>query len=343
MERETDVADADFGFEWGCAEDQYFLRNPDGDVKRVTATVVERLRKHAREDGTGLDDLLAEADEESPEAAAVLRGLIEDDFIRDDAAVERIRSPDDVTLWPRTVAFLVVLALGSVAAYVELRSLPPIPALVDSVSLPELLAATVLTSGLVIVHEYGHYRASAPYFDARFSAGTVNAVVPVAKTITTDAWLLPRNVRRWINLAGPFLELAVLVPVVVVHHAVLPHSRVLSLLILFAMSHVVFSLNPLYHGDGYWLLADTVDAFNLRTRGLDDLTDLRPTWFAAYAFASYAFAVVAMSYSTYFTYLHFGPLGVVPVVGFVAGAYLSRWLDVRARATDWLATRWSDA
>lgn len=333
MERETEVTDGDFGFEWGRSEGQYFLRNPDGDVKRVTRTVVEQLRESARDETGGLTDLVDEADERSDAAAAALRELVDEDFIRADAPVERIRSPDDVRLWPRTALFLVLLAVGVVAAYVELRSLPAVPSLLGSLSLAQFATATALTFALVVVHEYGHYRASKPYFDARFGAGTVNAVVPVAKTITTDAWLLPRNIRRWINLAGPFVELVVLVPVVAVHHALFPDSLILSLLVVFAMSHVAFSLNPLYHGDGYWLLADTIDVFNLRSRGLEDLSNLRPTWFAAYALASYGFAVVAMSYSTYFTYVHFGPIGVVPVATFLAGAYLASWFDLRERAT----------
>jgi hypothetical protein len=144
--------------------------------------------------------------------------------------------------------------------------------------------------------------------------------------VTNGAWLLPTNLRRWISLAGPLVELAACLPVVAVRYAGISNSPILALVVVGVTSQIVFALNPLYHGDGYWLLVDTFGLDGLKSRGIEDFRGGRPTRAAAYAALSYGFALAATVGATAYAYGRFGVLGAIGSASLVGSAYLASWV-----------------
>jgi len=129
--------------------------------------------------------------------------------------------------------------------------------------------------------------AASRHFESSIRIDTVNAVVPAVVTDTTGAWLLPRNRRVWINLAGPLAETLAALPVAAAVAAGVG-GTLPPLLLAVIVADLVFALNPLFHGDGYWIAADLLGAENVRTRGIEAVHRRELTWPAVYVVVSYA-------------------------------------------------------
>lgn len=320
MRREVEIEDAEYGFTWHCVDGQYLLENDDGGFRRVNESVVDLLEKLARGELTiaglrqqveGGSAVVEESGTTAEEVLSLVETYLDRGVLREDAPVTRVVAPDDVRLWPRVVGFLALFAVfGSVVAPI-LGSVSP--TFVSRISLFELAVVTVLSTALIGIHEYGHYAASDHYFDPSVRFDLVNGVVPAVVTDTTGSWMLPRNRRIWINLAGPSLELAVAVPIVALHYA-FPDAIVVQVLLLGVFGHVFFSLNPLMHGDGYWILCDFFGLRNVRSDGIDDLTHGRLSLRAVYVVLSYGFGVV-LTLSVVLTLLGLLGLADVPTSG----------------------------
>ncbi|WP_276302344.1 hypothetical protein [Halorussus lipolyticus] len=324
MRTEAEETDSSFGFSWGRVEGDHFLRNGDDEFKKVSSNVITGLREAAT-NGEQFSAVIDRIGEANPAAAETLRELSEEGYVRSGDGIERVRPPDDVRLWPRVALFVALLAVFVGASVHELTR-GALAGLSADLSVGEYAAALVALLGFTAVHEYGHYRASKPYFDADVTVGTINAVVPTVKTVTNGAWLLPTNLRRWISLAGPLVELAACLPLVVARYAGVSDSPVLALVVVGVTSQVVFALNPLYHGDGYWLLVDTFGLDGLKSRGVEDLRSGRATGAAGYAVLSYGFALVATVGATAYAYGRFGPAGALASASIVGSAYLASWV-----------------
>ena len=61
----------------------------------------------------------------------------------------------------------------------------------------------------------------------------------------------------------------------------------------------MFALNPFIHGDGYFLLVDTFDLLNFRSRGFSDVRSKKITIPATYIIVSYAFGGLLTIISLY--------------------------------------------
>ncbi|WP_115862422.1 hypothetical protein [Halorussus litoreus] len=297
------VDDARYGFTWYRVDGQYFLESEDG-YRRVNDSVVDLLNKLARGTLT-VEELRAQANggpavvegsgTNPEEVLSLVETYLERGILREDEPVVRVTPPDDVRLWPRVAVFLLVLsAFGAVVAPIA-SSVSP--ALLSRLSVGQIASIAVLSAGFVAIHEYGHYAVSARHFDPSVRLDVVNGVVPAVVTDTTGSWTLPRNQRIWINLAGPLLELGAAVPLVALHY-VFPNHLVVQLLLLAVFGHVVFALNPLIHGDGFWILCDYFGLRDVRQRGFEDLRALRPSWTAAYVVVSYGLGAVLVVWMT---------------------------------------------
>ena len=295
MRSETELADPVYGFTWCLTDGQHYVRNADGDIRAVNEQTVELLRLFARGELTrealcrqrdGGPAVLDEASAVDPETVIDLFDRYrEDGFLRPDDPVVRLHPPAEVRLWPRLVATLVPIA---VVCWVFAGTLPTLRGLAaDPPGVWLLVGLFPATMAFVAVHEFGHYAAASRHFESSIRIDTVNAVVPAVVTDTTGAWLLPRNRRVWINLAGPLAETLAALPIAaaVVAGVATPFS---SLLLAAVVADLVFALNPLFHGDGYWIAADLLGAENVRTRGIEALRRREPTWPAVYVVVSYA-------------------------------------------------------
>lgn len=278
MNERIEREEAPVGYTWGVAEGDRYLRNPEGELKRVSDDAF-RLVEALGEGSMTKDDL-------DGGALRLVEGLEDEEYLRPDAPVVRFVPPDDIPILPQVLAFVVLFGFGIYAAVLEQPELRPTLGLQTTGQMLALGGLVVLS---IAIHELGHYVAGRSHLDPSVRIGRVNGVVPAVITDTTGAWLLPRNRRLWISLAGPLAELGWMVVVLAAHYLLFPESLVLGSLVVVIVSHIFFSVNPLIHGDGYWLLLDAFGIVDLRNRGIENLKRYEPTPAAAYVLLSYGF------------------------------------------------------
>jgi hypothetical protein len=288
-------SDREFGFTWGETEGTLWLSNDDGDYKRVNRTFLDALTTAAR-------DPAARADLD-PEVKSLIDDLAAEGYLTAGGEVTRVPTPEDIRLAPRVAAFLVALAALCLVVAVRFEAAVDFPTdpRVNIWVLPFFLFVT-------LVHESGHYAAARPYMDPSIRLGLLNKIFPAVITATNGAWRCPRGIRIWIALAGPFVETVFALGLAAVYLLVFPEHSLLATILLVELSRVLFVLNPLVDGDGYWIAVDALGIVNLRSRGFRDLRALRPTGAAAYAAAAILFTVLALVAGLYAMVRIFGPL-----------------------------------
>lgn len=317
--------DAEIGYVWGTNGDTHYLRNADGEFRGVSENAVKMLEDVA----TGEVD---EADLPD-DAATVVERLRADGFIRPSGVVSRVDPPEDISFLPRAILFGLIAGIVLIVAGERLMS-------IHAVSMERLLTpfnlAVVAAMGVVriAVHEAGHHLAGRRHMDASVRMGTINGILPAVISDTSDAWFLPKNRRLWINLAGPFYEGVWLLSLIVVHYAFFPDVFVLKVAIILFYASLVTSLNPLFHGDGYWIMVDLLGIVNLRSRGIADLLDWQLTVPSAYVVASYGFAAVTLFFVTS-TLAASGPVGIALV------AVIALFIAYFVREEVWTVLRWT--
>ena len=322
MDRNVVVEDAEYGFSWCHVEGRYFLETPDGGFREVNEAVVRLLEKVARGEiplsalrtqAEGGEEVIDESHTSAEEALSLVEGYVEEGVLREDAPVVEILPPDDVTLWPFVAGFLAVLSVFGLAVASVVSNVSV--AAVRELSVGHLAVTMALSAAYLAVHEYGHYAVSDRHFDPSVRFDFVNGVVPAVVTDTTGSWMLPRNWRILINLAGPLVELVAGLPLVALYY-LFPQSLLAQILVVSVFAHVVVSLNPLIHGDGFWILCDYFGLMNVRRKGIEDLTDLRPSWSAAYVVVSYGFGALVAVYMVVMLASFVGLVEVQVPVGF---------------------------
>ena len=306
MDERIDQPDSEFGFAWVRTDESYYIRNEAGDLMRVSDAAFALLERVAAGE-IERDDL----DDETAEMIARLEG----EYLREGEPVVEVVPPDDIALWPRVLLFAALAAVGLLAT---VRAWPALHRIGDLLHPLRLALFVILVFASIAVHEYGHYLASRKYVDTSVGIRTVNGIVPAIVTDTTAAWILPKNRRRWVNLAGPFLGLSWLCLLVGTHYFVFPESIVLKLAVINLFFQDLFALNPLIHGDGYFLLADTFGLVDFRERGKAEFRNGELTLASAYVFASYAFGVLLMLAMLRVATSIYGTVGVFYVCVLVA-------------------------
>lgn len=322
MNTTVEREDAEIAYTWGRSDETYYLRNQDDEFRGVSENVIKLLDDLATGEVTR---------SELPEnALGIVNRLERLGYVRSDGSVRRIRSPDDIRLWPRTILFVVLTA---VAVWVALQEYSIIWQLDELLTPVQIATVVVLGLATFAVHEAGHHLASRPFIDVPITVGTINGVIPAMISDTNDAWMLPRNRRRWINLAGPFAHAVWLVGLSVVYYGLFPSNPAVQLTIVLFTVALLGNLNPLIHGDGYWLLVDTFGIVNLRTRGIEDLRNRTPSLPATYVVLSYSMAGGFFVLSVYYLLL-WGPVGIVLAIALVV------FVGIGAREQLWGARRW---
>lgn len=275
-----------FGYTWGKTDGTIWLRNDDGDYKRIEPSFVDPLEALAR----GERDP-AQAD---PAVLEAIDLLADEGYLEPGGEIRRVETPEDIRLWPRAVLFTgLALALCSLIVAQWERIWSPPGSIGSTVVVPVFFVAATL------VHELGHYAASKPYFEPAIGLGRLNKVVPAVVTRTGDAWQCPRNVRLWISLAGPFVDVVVTLGLAIAL-SLHPEYAILGTLILLQIFRLLFVLNPLLDGDGYWLLVDFFGTHNLRNHAFRDLKQGRATPKAAFALSVVCFTGWFVAASGYF-------------------------------------------
>lgn len=331
MKSETEIERGVYGFTWFEVDGEYYLKTVEDGYRQVNRQVVELLKTFAEGELTreqlltqmeGGEAVIAEESTASPkQVLALLDDYIEQGVVDEDAPVVRLRPPEDVRLWPRALLLLALLTVvgGVVASNLSLLRTQ----FVNRLELWKVVIVMLAGYFFLFLHELGHYFAGRKHFEPSIQVDFVNGVVPAAVTDTTGAWMLPRNRRIWVNLAGPLLELSAVLPLLGLYYTSTP-SPFFVMIAGIVLSHTVFSLNPLIHGDGFWILCDYLGLSDVRTRGIEDLKSKRVSWRAIYVIASYGFGGLMMFNSVVLTLYLVGPPGLIFVAPLLLFSLLSR-------------------
>jgi hypothetical protein len=281
MQREIQQKDPNIGFTWLESEGEYYIRNPQGDLKRLSENWLSVLQD--------LANSTVSKENLPPTAEEIIEQLEAENYLQPQAPVVELVPPKDIRIWPRLLTFLVLFAVSLYISFPILSASISISRLFTPI---QIFLFIVLLIVSIAVHESGHYLASKPYLEPTVRLGTLNDIIPAAITDTTGAWMLPRNRRLWIHLAGPFVQLLLLYVFLIIHYIFFPNSIVLNLLIFTGLSMIIYSFNPLVHGDGYWFLMDVYNINGLRSQGIKDIHNRKLTFATGYVFASYIYAFI---------------------------------------------------
>jgi putative peptide zinc metalloprotease protein len=169
-----------------------------------------------------------------------------------------LAAPFAVLFSPPAIAALAVTGLlGFVAA---VRYAHPLHATAAS-----FLEAYGLFLLSLVAHELGHAAAAVRYGARVTDIGlTLYAIFPAFYTDVTDAWRLRRGRRVMLDLGGVLLQSVVGTLYVAIF--ALSAQPAFALAALSILASCIFSLNPAFKNDGYWVLADAFDVPDLAKR-----------------------------------------------------------------------------
>lgn len=151
-------------------------------------------------------------------------------------------------------AGLVLLALAGVALAASGPTLSVTPA--------SFWTGYALLLVSVLAHELGHASACA-YYGVRPSdiGATLYLIYPALYSNVSAAWQLPRGQRVVVDVGGMYFQFLV-AGLYAACYAVTGWSAFLMAILMIGGS-TVFSMNPVFKFDGYWLVADSLGVVNL--------------------------------------------------------------------------------
>lgn len=169
--------------------------------------------------------------------------------------VARLAAPLGAAFRPRVAAGLGAAIVASLVALVWL----PLPAHLTAA--PFWIGYGFLLLS-VLLHELGHASACS-HFGARPSdiGVTLYLVYPALYSDVSSAWKLPRRQRVVVDLGGLYFQFAT-GAVYIATYAV-TRWEPLAVGVLMIFTSAVFSLNPIFKFDGYWVIADGLGVTNL--------------------------------------------------------------------------------
>lgn len=172
-----------------------------------------------------------------------------------EAVVARLAGHLKAAYRPWSAAALLAVIAAAAAGLVALK-----PALGWSGAEFWLGYALLLVS--VLAHELGHASACA-YFGVRPKdiGATLYLIYPALYSDVSGAWRLPRRQRVVVDLGGMYFQL--LAGAVFALAWAVSGWQPFWVAILMILGGAVFSLNPIFKFDGYWVVADALGVTNL--------------------------------------------------------------------------------
>ncbi len=116
-----------------------------------------------------------------------------------------------------------------------------------------------------LFHELGHATAC-KHFGCKHQGIGFGLYInfPVFFTDVSDIWKLPRKQRLVVNFAGVYFQLIFLIPLFIIYFST--GNNILKYFILTVNFNFIFTLNPFFKFDGYWIITDLLGVANLRER-----------------------------------------------------------------------------
>lgn len=303
MKRETVHPESDTGFTFIRGDKFAVLKHPDGGVKKVPERFVDDLAR--------VGSSSAEVAEFPADFRETVDQLREEGYIYRGPVTELYRPEFSVV--PRLALAAVLFTPYVLVAGAEVDRL--IAVLSSTSERPPLwlfLYGPLVMLPTVVAHEWGHYREAGKHVPVSFGIGTINGLIPAFKTYTTETWLLSPAHRMWVNLAGVTYQSVATMPVVALYYLdtapPLPgfEETLPWLLVVYIFGAVTFTLNPIYHGDGYLIMTDLLGEYNIRKKARRAYRERTLNMYAVYGFVSYGLVNVYKLLSSLLTLLVWG-------------------------------------
>jgi putative peptide zinc metalloprotease protein len=165
---------------------------------------------------------------------------------------------------PLTLLFNLAVALSTVTSIICWLYFSR-GSLTMSVSTHSWVPAYLLFLCSLVVHELGHAAACLRYKVVPNDIGfTLYLIYPALYADVSPAWELNRWKRVVVDLGGCYLQF--LLAGVYFAAFRVGHWEPFRLSVMMILYAIVFSLNPVFKFDGYWLLADALDVRNLSSQ-----------------------------------------------------------------------------
>lgn len=123
-------------------------------------------------------------------------------------------------------------------------------------------------------HELGH-AAACRYFGAKQRGIGFGLYLnfPAFYTDVSDIWKLPRKQRMVVNFAGIYFQTIFLLPFFLIYF--ITGNNIVKYFIFTINFNFLFTLNPFFKFDGYWIMTDALGVANLRNRSTEFLGYLK--------------------------------------------------------------------
>ena len=122
-----------------------------------------------------------------------------------------------------------------------------------------------------LFHELGHAAACRHFVIENGGIGFgLYISFPVFYTDVTNIWQLNRKQRLIVNIGGVYFQLIFLLPFLMIYF--LTGHNIAKLFIYTINLNFLFTLNPFFKFDGYWIMSDLIGVPNLRNRSMEYFT-----------------------------------------------------------------------
>jgi putative peptide zinc metalloprotease protein len=175
-----------------------------------------------------------------------------------ESTTARIASVLSILYHPAIVAVVVLVFIGSAAVAIH----HGFPIIIQQKS---FLPGIGLFLAILFVHEFGHASACARYGAKPSDIGfTAYLIYPAFYSDVSSAWKLSRFQRVVVDLGGCYFQGIATIGLFFAFYS--SNWEPLRVAIIFSLSSALFSLNPVFKFDGYWVLADSLGVANLSTQ-----------------------------------------------------------------------------
>lgn len=261
------------------SEDQpvYLLASKSGNYIRLSPSAYQLL--HLRRSGVSFDAIAQELSQQtarnvSPDDVETAYRRVVERIAEIEANANRPRS-GFLIRWP----FLPERFVVRIASHLSVAFQPVVASCLLAATLVALAATLrksisldftpasfwsgyALLLASTLVHEFGHASACVRYGARPSDIGfAVYLIYPAFYSDVSAAWELERWQRVVVDLGGSFFQLIVGAAYATAY--ALFDWEPFQVALLMILGNLVFSLNPVFRFDGYWVVADTLGVTNL--------------------------------------------------------------------------------
>ncbi len=271
-----------FWFEYGKLDDEtYWIRPPSKNlfqVNQLTLRIILELNS-----GSSICTVSKKYGVSDEEVVSILNKFSSEGAIvepRQGKITNSSYSKEDISLLP---FIMLVLLLGIIQAeYLNTYA--------ETLLLKSRLDGFVVglfAVGAVFFHELGHYIAIRKFSHIKPKYGFMFLFIfPALYVDTQYAWMLPKNKRLLINASGCVADLFVNTAAVILFSWNRGLEYFITPFLIMQYTRWSIVLNPLFSGDGYWILSDTFGVVNLTKKGFYNLKRLKLNIFSLFGLLS---------------------------------------------------------